>query len=296
MKYVIPRSSVGAQHIQYLGVFKDWKSRYFDKWHEVLIQQPPTASFNNQFVKILNSDLSVTISYLDTIFTDLLADWEALQKSGKGKINFLHNSHIFSLLILTRSVLLNTAYCNVYYELKDELREIDYDIFENRPKFNSGVTESEIKNLIDLFSHCVKVFEFGNGDKIRIIGQIEGSIKELFIKKQVIQSNKDKVSDLDIIKNLEHSLNKEFSGFFKQSEISTLYELTSKTFHRHELLLGYLNSIINDPKYGLEKCVLNTIHRIVQICLISFGYQARIFLELIEIDPSVIDLKGLIQE
>ena len=280
-------------YFRILEKINDIKELYFNKWRENLHGLAGKPLLKKVYHRVINSDIATSGSYLDSIFTDILADKKCIE-NGRGKINnYLNMSHVFTLLIIARSLILNTAYINIYDELKADLDSLDYNPFQHAPSINHHAPKTE--TLLDTFKNVINIFEFKSGDDISILSQLSPQVKGILGRKAITIKGK-KPSELNLVYNLQYNLNEIYPNMLEDEELTILYELTSKSFHRHEVLMFTMNNLINGrDTSNIDKILIATIFRIIKICTVLYGFQINIICGMLGYKTSIEDdIKQLI--
>lgn len=254
--------------------FQTWRNSYL---YPIVINK----IMLKPYLRLINSDISASGSYLDSIYCDILyGDLSTRHENHKNiEINrYLNHSHIFTLFIIARSITLNTAYINGYYNIKGNLESYKEDTFEyikGKIKNDSEAPET----LIDIFQDVINIFDLGNGDQVSILSKFKNEINTVLRNK----INSNGWSDIQLVKLLEYDISNLSGNNLKNNELVTLYELTSKSFHRHEVLLFMLNNWFNgnNQNTNIDLIVNNTILQIVKICTLLYGYQIDLFNKLL---------------
>jgi hypothetical protein len=99
--------------------FKKWRKNYLYPLAENKVQ------LDKQYLNVINSDIAATGAYLDSIYCDILYGDLRIRHENQERIEidrYINHSHIFTLFIVARSIILNTAYvCTIPLKL-DKLK------------------------------------------------------------------------------------------------------------------------------------------------------------------------------
>lgn len=259
---------------------------FFKKWREnhlyTLVENK--VPLNNLYLRIINSDIAVSGSYLDSIYCDVLYGDLIIRHEDDERIKeidrYINHSHIFTLFIEARSIILNTAYVSAYYNLRENLESFTENTFAYLDdKFKDTAEDGD--TLIETFQNVIDIFDLKNGDQISILSKFKTEINTILESK--IKSKTS--SDLQLVKLLQHDIFCLDNHNLKNDELVTLYELSSKSFHRHEVLLFILNMWCNGNDYqntNIDLIINNTILRIVKICTLLYGYQIDLLNKLLQ--------------
>ncbi|KAB8035864.1 hypothetical protein GCL60_16675 [Silvanigrella paludirubra] len=229
---------------------------------------------NKWHLIFMSSDLSSSISYFDTIRNDLLRDYYSsttkcyYQGKSSSVVSYLTRSNIFSLFILARSIILNSAYVNLYYEFNKYFNQKDDELFDDKFKeiIKNIFSNDELDryNYIDIFNDNKKIYNFNKTSK-SLITTYERQIIQEINSKGLNESSKP-LNDTMVVKNLCFNIQKDFNNhFIKDNEIITLFEMSSKTYHRNESYLCFMNNLVNTHK--LPSFSINTIFKTALISL-----------------------------
>jgi hypothetical protein len=262
------------------------RDRFFKKWREnhlyTLVENK--VPFDKLYLQIINSDIATSGSYLDSVYCDVLYGDLATRHEDSERIKeinrYLNHSHIFTLFIVARSIILNTAYINAYYNLKEHLESYTENTFAYLDdKFKDNAEDGE--TLIETFQNVIDIFDLKNGDQISILSNFKTEINTILESK--IKSKT--FSELQLVKLLQHDIFCLDNHNLKNNELMTLYELSSKSFHRHEALLYILNNWCNgndNQNTNIDLIINNTILRIIKICTLLYGYQIDLMNKLLK--------------
>jgi hypothetical protein len=273
------------------------KNDFFEKWRKdylySLVQNE--VVINKPYIKLINSDLAASGSYLDSIYCDVLYGDLSTRHEDSDCIEidrYLNHCHVFTLFIIARSIILNTAYINAYFNLKDKLDSSNEDSFRTiKEKINSSAQEGN--TLIDSFHNIIGVFDLGSGDSISMLSKYDQDIKKILQSKNIISEiNNKKTTDLQLVKLLECDIINLKDSVFNKEDLIILYELSSKAFHRHEFLLFIFNNWLNGSSQptNIDGMISNTILHIVKICTLLHGYQIVVINKLLnQKDTNIID-------
>ena len=287
-------------------VIEHIKDTFFEKWR-VNYLFPLTTIKVKPYIRLINSDLAASGAYLDSIFCDLLYGDLSLRHEDKKKIQvdrYTNHGHVFTLFIIARSIILNTAYINAYSNLKNELDEYSGDPF-NYIKGRVKLDAKDGDTLIEDFHNAIDIFKLENGDMVSILSNFNNEIKNILKSKNIIQVvNNKKISELQLVKLLQYDLLALSNTPLSENELTVLYEISSKTFHRQEFLLFVFNDWCNNSgisKTNIDFKMINTILKVVKICTLLYGYQIMLFNRLIkgedtEISTDFADLMALSYE
>jgi hypothetical protein len=259
------------------------KDEFFQKWRNSYLYPLIKIPLDKLYFKVVNSDISATGSYLDSIYCDILYGDLSTRHENTKHIEidrYINHSHIFTLFIEARSIILNTAYVNAYYNLRENLESFTENTFaylDDKVKDNAEDGDT----LIETFQNVIDIFDLKNGDQISILSKFKTEINTILESKM----KSTKFSELQLVKLLQHDIFFLDNHNLKNNELVTLYELSSKSFHRHEALVYILNNWCNgndNQNTNIDLIINNTILHIIKICTLLYGYQIDLMNKLLK--------------